>query len=324
MDLSALIFVALAVAWAVYLVPKAIRHHDEAARARSVERFSHTMRVLARRESVSPARGAGDGRVVLSPGRAASTSVVVTKASVHEVSVEAAALGGTAAPAATHPPAVRRAAAARAARRRRRVLLSILALLALTTLVAALTPVGWLWTLVPVAVLVVWLVTCRLARRVETGEAARAQLARAERRDERAVRADGRRERRIARRAEREEDFFGGYEPIGDLPPEDEKDPTDQIAAVVTGASESVRSVVASGVWDPVPVTLPTYVDKAAAAPRSVRTIDLDSTGVWSSGPSESDSALAREAEQADRAEQDADRAHEQARVERERRATGS
>jgi len=29
-DLSALIFVALAVAWAVYLVPKALQHHDDA------------------------------------------------------------------------------------------------------------------------------------------------------------------------------------------------------------------------------------------------------------------------------------------------------
>ena len=35
--------------------------------------------------------------------------------------------------------------------------------------------------------------------------------------------------------------------------------------------------------WDPVPVTLPTYVGKAAAQ-RTVRTIDLDATGVWTSG----------------------------------------
>ena len=52
MDLSALIFVALAVAWAVYLIPKALKHHDEVVRSKSVEKFSHTMRVLARREPV--------------------------------------------------------------------------------------------------------------------------------------------------------------------------------------------------------------------------------------------------------------------------------
>ncbi len=320
MDLSALIFVALALAWAVYLVPRAIRHHDEAARSRSVERFSHTMRVLSRRDAVTPTQVSGDGRVVLSPGRPASTSVVVTKASVHEVSVETSSPAASAPLADPRPPAVRRAAAARAAQRRRRVLSGILAVVVLTVLAAATTPLGWPWVGIPVAVLVAWLVTCRLARRIETGEAATAQLARAQRRDERAARADERRERRIARREEREEDFFGGYEPIGDLPPEDDGDHTDQIAAVVTGAGESVRSVVESGVWDPVPVTLPTYVDKVAAAPRSVRTIDLDSTGVWTSGPSESDSALAREAEQDARESRDAERA----RADQERRATGS
>ncbi len=72
--------------------------------------------------------------------------------------------------------------------------------------------------------------------------------------------------------------------------------------------------------WDPLPVTLPTYVDKAPAARRTVRTIDLDSTGVWTSGRSEVDSALARGAEEAERAA----RAEEQRRASEERRATGS
>jgi hypothetical protein len=52
--------------------------------------------------------------------------------------------------------------------------------------------------------------------------------------------------------------------------------------------------------WDPVPVTLPTYVSKPPAR-RSVRTIDLDSTGVWTSGRTEADAAIAREAEATDR-----------------------
>jgi hypothetical protein len=50
----------------------------------------------------------------------------------------------------------------------------------------------------------------------------------------------------------------------------------------------------APGSWDPMPVTLPTYVSKPVAT-RSVRTIDLDSTGVWTSGHSEADSALVRD-----------------------------
>ena len=53
--------------------------------------------------------------------------------------------------------------------------------------------------------------------------------------------------------------------------------------------------------WDPMPVTLPTYVTAPAAARRTVRTIDLDSTGVWTSGRHEADTALARDAEEAER-----------------------
>ena len=52
--MSGIIFVVLAVAWAVYLIPKALRHHDEVARTRSIDRFSTAMRVLARREPVAP------------------------------------------------------------------------------------------------------------------------------------------------------------------------------------------------------------------------------------------------------------------------------
>ena len=36
-------------------------------------------------------------------------------------------------------------------------------------------------------------------------------------------------------------------------------------------------------VWDPLPVTLPTYVTKPRAG-RTVRTIDFDAPGVWTSG----------------------------------------
>ena len=54
----------------------------------------------------------------------------------------------------------------------------------------------------------------------------------------------------------------------------------------------------APGLWNPVPVTLPTYVSKPAAERRSVRTIDLDATGVWTSGRTDADAALVREAEE--------------------------
>ena len=59
------------------------------------------------------------------------------------------------------------------------------------------------------------------------------------------------------------------------------------------------------------PVTLPTYVGKATAQ-RTVRTIDLDATGVWTSGRSEADSQLARDAEEAERAARDEKSRNEQ------------
>ena len=66
--------------------------------------------------------------------------------------------------------------------------------------------------------------------------------------------------------------------------------------------TSSIAAVVDPMLWDPVPVTLPTYVTKPAARRRTVRTIDLDATGVWTSGNTVGDSQIAREAEQADKA----------------------
>src|SRR3954451_22944567 len=110
--MSGLIFVALAVAWAVYLVPKALRHHDDVVRSRSVDRFSHTMRVLARREPVSRR----SARLVVTPGRPASETNVVTKPTTGRAPVDPT-------PAQLR---VRRAAAKRATARRRNVLALIL------------------------------------------------------------------------------------------------------------------------------------------------------------------------------------------------------
>src|SRR5690606_23767329 len=50
-----------------------------------------------------------------------------------------------------------------------------------------------------------------------------------------------------------------------------------------------------SSLWDPLPVTLPTYVTKPRAQ-RTVRTIDLSQPGVQSSGRSAEDSRLVAEA----------------------------
>ncbi len=61
---------------------------------------------------------------------------------------------------------------------------------------------------------------------------------------------------------------------------------------------ERVEAALADdgSLWDPLPLTLPTYVNKARAR-RTVRTIEL--TGISSSGHDEADTAMAREAETA-------------------------
>ena len=121
MDLSALIFVALAVAWAVYLVPKALRHHEDVARSRSVDRFSHTLRVLARREPVSAK---------------AARLVVHKKAAAPEKQAKADAPSEPPAELSPAQARARRAAAKRATKRRRIVLaLILLANLIITVLV---------------------------------------------------------------------------------------------------------------------------------------------------------------------------------------------
>ena len=259
MDSSALIFVALAVAWAVYLVPKALEHHEESARSRTVDRFSQKMRVLARREPVSPRRARLVSR------RTERAAKVATAAKVAEKTAPAAPV--------TADLRARRAAAAKAARRRLRVVSVILVANAAVAILAGLEIVAWPWTLVPVGVLVVWLVACRLMVRHEQAEMP-------------------------ARRAP--------ARPVEEAPQrkvqrEDERHESTEEIAVVSAETSTGATAVDPDSWDPVPVTLPTYVDKPVAT-RSVRTIDLDSTGVWTSGRSDSDSALVREADEAAKA----------------------
>ena len=131
MELSGLIFVALAVVWAVVLIPKALRHHDEAARTRALDTVSEDARVLARRE-------VGDDR---------GARLVVEKPRVPAPRTESPVPPTVPAP--RRPmdrkrlAAVHRAAAAAAAKRRRRVL----AVLLLATLVVVLRV--WAWCLRP-------------------------------------------------------------------------------------------------------------------------------------------------------------------------------
>lgn len=238
MDLSGLIFVALAVAWAAYLIPKALRHHDDVDRGRSIDRFSEGMRVLARREPVNARRA----QLVETAVRPARAAVAAQTPSLDE------------------QYAARRAATSRATRRRRRVLALLLLAIAGVAGAGIAGRLAVVYVAIPAALLVAWLVACRLmVRREQAWEPAEP----------------------------------ASTEVAG--PDLAEEQPAPEQSKSEPGERDPK-------LWDPVPMTLPTYVSKPPAR-RAVRTIDLDSTGVWTSGRTEFDSALAREADAAEAAE---------------------
>ncbi|MEX0428039.1 hypothetical protein AB3X52_10450 [Nocardioides sp. DS6] len=291
MDPSSLIFVALIVAWAVYLIPKALEHHDESLRSRAVSTFSRSMRVLARREA-SDGSGKGTG-LVRRPGRQAGQTVAsgdVEKAADVEYDEV---------PVRLTPAQVRarRAAAKRATKRRRNVLSVLLLVLAGVAALVITGVLDRLWLAAPTVLLAAWLTACRLMVKKERAVVTR----------------------RVPRAA-------SGPVPVaveiddetGEIVAVHEEEPAAQAEPATADVEEPAAADTSHGRWDPVEAPLPTYVSKPAAPRRTVRTIDLDSTGVWSSGRKASDSALAREAEESEREAKAAQAARER------RRAAGS
>ena len=256
MDVTSLIFVALAVAWAVYLVPKALQHTDEASVSHSVERFSSALRVIARREEVATAAPAEVAPVATAPQRRPSATQI----------------------------RARREAARGAAQRRPRGL----GLLPGQARGRPFGLIGWSWQAVPATLLVAWLVTCRLMVRSE-------QAAKAE------VWAPTR--VRMPRRTEESPVAASPADQDSDVPAETLVERNDQgFDEVGSDADTTTIAAVKEELWNPVPITLPTYVTKDAATRRTVRTIDLSSPGVTTSGRTEEDAAIAREADEAARA----------------------
>lgn len=290
MDPSGIIFVVLAVAWAVYLVPKALQHHDEVARSRSVDRFSTAMRVLARREPV----GRRNARLVVTPARSTDRVVVPPRP---QASVSA-----------------RRAAARAAARRRRHVLYVLLGLDLVVVGLAAFAVVPWWSVAVPVALTVAFLVLARaqarrqdealwspsaVAARVSDDTGSRPAV-RVEVADDvaprRAIRVEAPYGTVQASRADTDREFSADEDTV-------------QIAySELEAVAVPVETVDGGSLWDPLPVTLPTYVNKAKAA-RTVRTIDLSAPGSWTSGRDEADTALVEQTEAAEAAQTDEEQA---------------
>ena len=271
MDLSGIIFVVLALAWAVYLIPKAVKHHDEVARTRSVDRFSTAMRVLARREPIDRR----NARLVVTPPRSTDRVLLPSRP-------DAATDGPTASP--QVPPrsvAARRAAARAAARRRRHLTFTLLVMDLVVVALAAFALAPWWSVAVPVTLTLLYLVLCRRqvsreSQALWTPAAAPAGPARP------AIRVDapsGSLQARTEPLAAREAEFSADEHTV--------QIPVAELDAVAVTA----ETVDGGSLWDPLPVTLPTYVNKARA-PRTVRTIDLGAPDTWTSGRDEADSAL--------------------------------
>ena len=336
----------LALAWAVFLIPKALQRHDEAARSRSIDRFSSALRVLAHREPTEK----NGSRLVVSPGRSAAPQRVTTatRVEVTEVtSVEtpspaaagasaAAASGGAAVPAAaaaataataaatasgagapasrTRTPAqvrARRAAARAAARRRRRILTFLLLCTVVTAVVAGLALVSWWSVAVPGGLTAVFLVLCRTQVRHESAAdlqvapaAPGAPVATAATADAAATEAPADAAPDSATWAAAPAETAADVAPVAEVSVdehrvgdfEDEDTIGVPVAVLQAAAAQAENS---STLWDPLPVTLPTYVTKPRAQ-RTVRTIELGEPGTWTSGRTAEDARIAAQATDAE------------------------
>ncbi len=117
----------------------------------------------------------------------------------------------------------------------------------------------------PAALIVAWLVACRLQVRTELGISRSARQAVVDTEDTIIVSGQF-------------EDINPGLKHVMEDVPLEANALDDQIVIAVPSASTTGEAL-----WDPLPVTLPTYVTKPRAG-RTVRTIDFAAAGAWTSG----------------------------------------
>ena len=247
------LIVAFVVAiWAAYFVPLVLRRYDEASTSSSLETLSPLSRVI------TPPTATSEVADTPEPTPAVDEPTSETDAD-------------TAPP---PRPRVTGSAARRAARRRRRTLLTLLAATAIVGGLVGFRVVPIWSTAIPVGLVLAWLVACRVQVRHERGISRRKRAPKAARKsasddadDEATVIVSGQAEEvNPARRHVMEST------PL-------------QVDALDEQLVIAAPSVATSGelVWDPLPVTVPTYVTKPRAG-RTVRTIDFAQPGAWTSG----------------------------------------
>lgn len=248
-----MIFAAVVALWVAYFVPLALRRYDEASRTGSVDRFSSAMRVLWRRDRSDDHDESEDRSRAQTPPKSSAPRAPVTRESARI-----------------------------AAERRRRTLLT---LLGATVVVGALVVFAVLpiWSLaVPTALVFAWLVACRIQVRGELGLGRVARADRGEEIDQEEVGREA-----VGRDAADDEETVVIAPVDGESPPRKhvmERTPLEEEDLLeIEVSAVPVASPTGAMLWDPVPVTLPTYVTKPRAA-RTIRTIEFGEPGAWTSG----------------------------------------
>jgi hypothetical protein len=275
---TGLIVAFVVTVWAAYFVPLALRRYDEAHNHSALEVLTPLSRVIRR----APVRDVYIGEMddVVEPAPQAVFEQPVATASAPAATRRARA-GHT------------RTAARIAARRRRRVLLTLLFANAVVGGLFGfhLVPV---WAIaIPATLLVAWLVACRIQVRREYGIVTekKPKAPREPRASRGAIKSLKTRMPRVVRlgsSAAEDEDTVIVSGQLEDVDP-DRKHVMENVPLEADALDEQLVIAVPSAashgelVWDPLPVTLPTYVTKPRAG-RTVRTIDFDAPGVWTSG----------------------------------------
>ena len=228
---SGLIYAVLIAMWAAYFIPRWLRRHEELSESRSVERFDRAMRILSRKDPTP------DQRYVVMPPRPADAAHPARRSRP--------------APARTRRPAS-------VAVRRRRVLAGLLLTTVLVAAVSPLTAVPWWAAAVGLALVVGYLVHCRLQARTRH-QVHRTRAAVRKRSRSRLMRFDAI-ERLMTVRRELAEERAA----------EELRWQEAEAAERVVREEEERRRAEAAAGWSPVPVPLPTYVSKPVAPRRAV------------------------------------------------------
>ncbi|MGQ2912371.1 divisome protein SepX/GlpR [Aeromicrobium sp.] len=279
MGANGLIVAFVVAVWAAYFVPLVLRRYDEASSSESLESLSPLSRVVSRR------------REAAQPEEVDSVDEIVDEPVVPAESDRPAA------PQSASSAPTRRAAIV-AARRRRRTLLTLLTSLVLVGGLAAFSVVSPVWVGLPALLVVAWLVACRVQVRAERGISSprreRASLASRLPSLKRAAQSAAsdvatRSSRRAAPERTVDDEHtivvsgqFEDVEPDRKHVMQRTELPADALEEKLQIAVPSV-STSGTPLWDPLPVTLPTYVTKPRVG-RTVRTIDFDAPGTWTSG----------------------------------------